>query len=72
MTVYIHIEELRFEFEVLLCTTQSRGKAAAQFAKLWDEVNEAASIACSVGEAAPYIALLKQMDRRWCFTSGLQ
>jgi hypothetical protein len=59
------VEELSFAFLVLLNQPLARTEAANRFEQLWNETNEAASASLGTDHAVSYIALLKDMDKKW-------
>jgi hypothetical protein len=63
--VHRTVEELSFAFLVLLNQPLARTEAANRFEQLWNETNEAASASLGTDYAVSYIALLKDMDKKW-------
>ncbi|MEJ0004236.1 MAG: hypothetical protein WDN30_13045 [Pararobbsia sp.] len=68
---YRSAEELSFAFSVLLAQPISRAEAAVLFEALWNEANDAATACLTDASAFGYIALLKEMDKRWRHASTL-
>jgi hypothetical protein len=59
------MEELSFAFLLLLNHPLARTEAANRFEKLWNETNEVASASLGTERAISYIAVLKDMGRKW-------
>jgi len=64
-------EEISFAFTSLLALPLARQDAARQFQLLWDDANEGAHACFARASMFDYVALLKDMDKRWRFNSRL-